>query len=173
MPLNTLGMQSGGSLAGTGGGFMDKLGGFLGPGGPMGAPAGSSGVGGLLSNPLFAGGMGLLGGGNDPIGGLMGGLASANKTGIEAEDKLRKEKLREMLTQYFKTQGGGVPLLGGAAGAGNQISGSADMGTALADQAGSRTEALVQGGGGMDPALRMMLSGGAGGMGGVNPFMLG
>lgn len=139
------------------------------PGGGMfgGAPGG--GMAGLLQNPMFMAGMGMLSGNQqgDPFAGAMQGLQGAQTAGLEEAERQRTEDLRKVLMEYFRNgggAGGGAPEI--TPGGEFMLGGGLPFG---GDQTQSRLDQL-------DPALRLMMGNGTdtgNGYGGVNPFMLG
>lgn len=68
---------------------------------------------GLLSNPMFNVGMGLLSARQDgsinPFQAAVGGLASAQQNKQEQEDRKRIEQLRKELAELIRQQSGGGP----------------------------------------------------------------
>lgn len=62
----------------------------------------NGGVQGLLSNPLFMAGMGLLQNqGRDPYGGLLSGLSTAQQNQLSMDERRRQEELRRQMTMLF------------------------------------------------------------------------
>ncbi len=86
----------------SGANFKEKLGGLLTPEGQQG----------LLSNPMFGAGMGLLSSSYDkrinPYSAMMQGLSGASGQKDEQEDRTRMEELRKQLAAYFAAQQGGM-----------------------------------------------------------------
>lgn len=70
--------------------------------------------GGLLENPWFRAGMGILSENRKPFGGdpfnagMLQGFADARLTKEQREDRERIKKLREELAEWMKRQGGGA-----------------------------------------------------------------
>ena len=86
----------------SGANFKEKLGGLLTPEGQQG----------LLSNPMFGAGMGLLSSSYDkrinPYGAIMQGMSGASDQKDSQEDRRRMEELRKQLAAYFAAQQGGM-----------------------------------------------------------------
>lgn len=59
---------------------------------------------GLLGNPMFMAGMGLLSGsqpGGDPWGGLVSGLSQSQQNQLALDEKRREEEMRRAMLQFF------------------------------------------------------------------------
>ncbi len=93
---------------------MERIGGLL-------APEPAQNLAGLLQNPMFRAGMGILAANQDPrqnvFQGAMGGLMGAQQMReaqaqqeIEQADRERMEELRQRLGEFFQPPGQGVPM---------------------------------------------------------------
>jgi hypothetical protein len=132
-----------------------------------GGQQGGGGMGGLLQNPMFMAGMGMLSGNQrgDPFAGALQGLQGAEKGKLGEAERKRTEELRKVLMEYFRN--------GGAEGGGMPGGGEYMLGGGLPFGGGGETQSRLDQ---LDPALRLMMGNGTdtgNPYGGVNPFMLG
>lgn len=186
------------------GDILGKLGGVFGQGGML-APGqlppelaamaeqqggGPGGMMGLLQNPAFMAGMGMLQGnqsGQGIAGGLQG-LQMANQQQIAQEGRLRDQSLRDALTEYFGLPGmdGATPSQQGASAPGpgamagkpvtEQVGPTREAAAAMAGAPNTDGNQYPPGGdlGNRDRLLALLLSQNNGSpFGGFNPFMLG